>query len=228
MEEKPKISVLLADDHTVIREGLRVLLEAAGDIKVVGEADTGRQAVALAKKLLPNVVVIDVAMPLLNGLEATRQILREVPTAKVLVLSSYSDDEYVRQLIEAGAMGYLVKQTAAQDLLKAIHEAYKGNAFFSPSISKRLLEQYREAFVHGGRIKSAASGLTSREMEVLQLIAEGYANKQIADELSISVKTVEKHRQQLMEKLNLHDVASLTRYAIAKGIVEVPAPLDSL
>ena len=228
MEEKAKIHVLLADDHTVIREGLRVLIEASGDIKVIGEADTGRQAVALAKKLLPHVVVIDVAMPLLNGLEATRQILREVPTTKVLVLSSYSDDDYVHQLIEAGAMGYLVKQTAAQDLLKAIREAFKGNAFFSPSISKRLLDQYRDAFMNGGKIKQETSGLTSRETEVLQLIAEGYANKQIADELSISVKTVEKHRQQLMEKLNLHDVASLTRYAIAKGIVEVPAPLSAL
>ena len=228
MEEKAKIQVLLADDHTVIREGLRVLIEASGDIKVIGEADTGRQAVTLAKKLLPHVVVIDVAMPLLNGLEATRQILREVPAIKVLVLSSYSDDDYVHQFIEAGAMGYLVKQTAAQDLLKAIREAFKGNAFFSPSISKRLLDQYRDAFMHGGKIKQETSGLTSRETEVLQLIAEGYANKQIADELSISVKTVEKHRQQLMEKLNLHDVASLTRYAIAKGIVEVPAPLSAL
>jgi DNA-binding NarL/FixJ family response regulator len=167
-------------------------------------------------------------MPLLNGLEATRQILREVPNTKVLVLSSYSDDEYVHQLIEAGAIGYLVKQTAAQDLLKAIREAHKGNAFFSPSISRRLLEQYREAFMQGGKIKRETTSLTSRESEVLQLIAEGYANKQIADELSISVKTVEKHRQQLMGKLNLHDVASLTRYAIAKGIVEVPSPLPNL
>ncbi|HKQ39312.1 MAG TPA: response regulator transcription factor [Verrucomicrobiae bacterium] len=228
MDEKPKINVLLADDHTVIREGLRVLLEASGEVKVVGEADTGRQAVALARKLNPDVVVLDVAMPLLNGLEATRQILRDVPNTKVLILSSYSDDEYVHQLIEAGAIGYLVKQTAAQDLLKAIREASKGNAFFSPAISKRLLEQYREAFVSGATIKRNVSSLTSREMEVLQLIAEGYANKQIADELSISVKTVEKHRQQLMEKLNLHDVASLTRYAVSKGIVEVPAPLHAL
>jgi len=172
--------------------------------------------------------VLDVAMPLLNGLEATRQILRDVPNTKVLILSSYSDDEYVHQLIEAGAIGYLVKQTAAQDLMKAIREASKGNAFFSPAISKRLLEQYREAFVSGTTIKRNVSSLTSREMEVLQLIAEGYANKQIADELSISVKTVEKHRQQLMEKLNLHDVASLTRYAVSKGIVEVPAPLHAL
>ena len=228
MDEKPKISVLLADDHTVIREGLRVLLEATGEVKVVGEAETGRQAVAMARKLNPDVVVLDVAMPLLNGLEATRQILRDVPNTKVLILSSYSDDEYVHQLIEAGAIGYLVKQTAAQDLMKAIREASKGNAFFSPAISKRLLEQYREACVSGATIKRNVSSLTSREMEVLQLIAEGYANKQIADELSISVKTVEKHRQQLMEKLNLHDVASLTRYAVSKGIVEVPAPLHAL
>src|SRR5688500_11136367 len=125
MDEKPKINVLLADDHTVIREGLRVLLEASGEVKVVGEAETGRQAVAMVRKLNPDVIVLDVAMPLLNGLEATRQILRDAPNTKVLILSSYSDDEYVHQLIEAGAIGYLVKQTAAQDLMKAIREASK-------------------------------------------------------------------------------------------------------
>jgi len=215
-----KIKVLLVDDHTVVRQGLRVLLEAEQDIEIVGEADTGRQAVQMTRKLTPDVVVMDIAMPNLNGLEATRQILKEMPKAKVLVLSSYSDDEYVHQMTEAGAAGYLLKQTAATDLIKAIREARKGNAFFSPSISKRLLDQCREAFVHGGPIKKQAGRLTSREAEVLQLIAQGQANKQIAAELSISIKTVEKHRQQVMNKLNIHDVAGLTRHAIAKGIIE--------
>src|SRR5438046_6478432 len=138
-----KITVLLADDHTVVRQGLRALLEAEEDMSVAGEAENGRQAVQMAKRLQPDVVVMDIAMPSLNGLEATRQISRESPKSKVLILSSYSDDEYVQQLTDAGAAGYLVKQTAAQDLVTAIREAKKGNAFFSPAISKRLLEHYR-------------------------------------------------------------------------------------
>jgi DNA-binding NarL/FixJ family response regulator len=146
----------------------------------------------------------------------------------VLILSSYSDDEYVQQLTEAGAAGYLIKQTAANDLLKAIREAKKGNAFFSPSISKRLLDHCREAFVRGEPVKKRSDRLTSREAEVLQLIAEGHANKQIAAELCISIKTVEKHRQQAMNKLNIHDVAGLTRYAIAKGIIEPRVALKDL
>src|SRR6266545_5428599 len=215
-----KIRVLLVDDHTVVRQGLRVLLEAEQDITIVAEAETGRQAVQLTKKHLPDVVVMDIAMPMLNGLEATRQIIREVPSAKVLVLSSYSDDEYVHQLTEAGAAGYLLKQTAATDLIKAIREAKKGNAFFSPAISKRLLENYREAFLKGVPLRKRADLLSPREAEVLQLVAEGKPNKQIAGELCVSIKTVEKHRQQVMNKLNLHDVAGLTRYAMSKGIIE--------
>jgi DNA-binding NarL/FixJ family response regulator len=215
-----KITVLLADDHTVVRQGLRVLLEAEHDIKVVAEAENGRQAVQLAKRHKPDVVVMDVAMPLLNGLEATRQITKDAPHSKVLILSSYSDDEYVQELTEQGATGYLIKQSAANDLLKAVREAQKGNAFFSPSISKRLLEHCRDALIRGPTNKKRGRRLTSREAEVLQLIAEGHANKQIASELSISIKTVEKHRQQVMNKLNIHDVAGLTRHAISKGIVE--------
>jgi len=215
-----KIKILLVDDHTVVRQGLRVLLEAEPDIAVIGEADTGRQAVALAQKLSPDVIVMDIAMPNLNGLEATRQVLKEKPSARVLVLSSYSDDEYVHQLTEAGAAGYLLKQTAATDLIKAIREVRKGNAFFSPSISKRMLDHYREAFLKGVPERKRNELLTSRETEVLQLIAEGKPNKQIASDLCISIKTVEKHRQQLMNKLNIHEVAGLTRYAIARGIIE--------
>ena len=215
-----KIKVLLADDHTVVRQGLRVLLEAEPDIAVVGEASNGREAVQMARKLLPDVVVMDIAMPTLNGLAATRQIAKEVPSAKLLVLSSYNDDEYVHQVTGAGATGYLLKQTAATDLIKAVREARRGNAYFSPVISKRLVERYREAVLSGTPVKKQADQLTSREAEVLQLIAEGRANKQIAAELCISIKTVEKHRQQVMNKLNIHDIAGLTRYAISKGVIE--------
>jgi len=220
-----KIRVLLAYDHTVVRQGLKALLETEPNIAVIGEANTGREAVQLTKKLLPEVVVMDIAMPNLNGLEATRQIAKEVPNTKLLVLSSYNDDEYVHQVTEAGAMGYLLKQTAATDLIKAVREARKGNAFFSPAISRRLVERYREAFLNGVPVKKRNDLLTSRESEVLQLIAEGKPNKQIAAELCISIKTVEKHRQQVMNKLHIHDVAGLTRYAISKGIVEGAAPV---
>jgi len=219
-----KIGVLLVDDHAVVRQGLRALLEAEGDMVVVGEAENGRRAVAQAKKGLPDVVVMDVAMPGMNGLEATRQIVRNVPSAKVLVLTSYGDDDYVTQLLEAGATGYLVKQTAAADLLRAIRVVHEGNTFFSPAIAKRLRQRDREAFI-GKQPVTQITRLTSREAEVLQLVADGFANKQIATELSISIKTVEKHRQQAMNKLNIHDVAGLTRYAIAKGWVERTVPV---
>ena len=215
-----KIRVVLADDHTVVRQGLRALLAAEEDIEIVGEAENGRQALQLVKKLLPDIVVMDIAMPVLNGIEATRQITRYIPSVKVLVLSTYSNDEYVEQLTEAGAAGYLVKQTAANDLLKAIREAFKGNAFFSPAIAKRLRDQCRQTYSAGQPIKRRSDYLTTREAEVLQLIAEGRANKQIAAELCISIKTVAKHRQQVMNKLGIHDVAGLTRHAISKGIIE--------
>src|SRR5439155_1060714 len=174
-----KISVLLVDDHTVVRQGLRALLAAEEDMEVIGEAENGRQAVGLAKKSPPDVVVMDVAMPLLNGYEATRQILKAVPTAKILVLTSYGDDDCVQQLMRAGASGYLIKQTAANDLLKAIREVRRGNAFFSPAIARRLRDQCRDSFSAGANSRKTVE-LTSREAEVLQLIAEGFSNKQIA------------------------------------------------
>jgi DNA-binding NarL/FixJ family response regulator len=225
MENKPmnNISVMLVDDHTVVRQGLRALLKSEEDIEVIGEAENGRQAVQLARKTPPDVVVMDVAMPLMNGLEATRQILKALPTTRVLVLTSYSDDDCVQQLTEAGVSGYLIKQTASNDLVKAIREVKKGNAFFSPTIAKRLRDHCREAFANGQPVKKSIE-LTSREAEVLQLIAEGFSNKQIAAELCISIKTVEKHRQQVMNKLNIHDVAGLTRYAISKGLIERGIP----
>jgi len=204
---------------------LRALLKSEEDIDVVGEAENGRQAVILARKTPPpDVVVRDIAMPLLNGLEATSQILKIVPNARILVLTSYGNAECVEQMMQAGASGYLIKQTAANDLLKAIREVQRGNAFFSPAIAKRLRDQCRVAFT-SGQPPRKASELTSREAEVLQLIAEGFSNKQIAAELSISIKTVEKHRQQVMNKLNIHDVAGLTRYAISKGMVERSVPV---
>ncbi len=174
-----KIAVLLVDDHAVVRQGLRALLEAEGDITVVGEAENGREAVALARKTLPDVVVMDVAMPGLNGVEATRQIMKILPATKVLVLTSYGDDDYVSQLMEAGAIGYLLKQTAADDLLKAIREVKRGHPFFSPVIARRLQQQSRTAF-RVGESSPKSGKLTSREAEVLQLVAEGLANKQIA------------------------------------------------
>jgi DNA-binding NarL/FixJ family response regulator len=217
---KKRITVLLAEDHTIVREGLRTLLQAEGDIKVVGEAATGRQAVELARTLRPAVVVMDIAMPVLNGLEATRQIRKANPGAKVLILSAHSDDAYVEQVIAQGAMGYLVKQTSAHVLSEAVREIHQGHTFFSPSIARRLRKQYGPSPAPAELVKKKGARLSSREVEVLQLIAEGQANKQVAAELGLSVKTVEKHRQRLMEKLNIHDTAGLTRYAIAAGIIE--------
>jgi len=214
-----RITVLLADDHMIVREGLRALLEAEGDIEVVGEAETGRQAVQLAKKLRPAVVLMDIAMPLLNGLEATRRILKAVPATRVLILSAHSDDEYIRQVVLLGAAGYLIKQTSADLLSRAIREVEKGDTFFSPSIANRVHSLYQES-PDRGRLPKKNAAPSSREVEVLQLIAEGKANKQVAADLGISIKTVEKHRQRLMSKLDLHDTAGLTRYAIAAGIIE--------
>ena len=218
-----KITVLLVDDHTLMRQGLRVLLQAESDIEIVAEAETGRQAVERTKALTPDVVVMDIAMPLLNGLEATRQIVKQVPSSRVLILSTYSDDEYIRHLTEAGAAGYLRKDVALTDLVKAIRELKRGNSFFSAAISKRLMQLYRQRLTRGVAVKERNDLLTSRETEVLQLIAEGNANKQIAAELGISIKTVEHHRQELMKKLDIHEVAGLTRYSISNGIIQTRA-----
>ncbi len=217
-----RITVILADDHTLVRQGLRALLEADRGIEIVGEAQTGRAAVELTRKLRPAVVVMDIAMPLLNGLEASRQILEELPATKILILSAHGDDEYVEEVIGIGAAGYLIKQDSALVLCKAIRAAVTGTKFYSPVISKRLLERQSNAALPGTnrRKQKRISGLTAREVEVLQLIAEGHANKQTAGELGISIKTVEKHREHLMRKLAIHDTAGLTRYAIQAGIID--------
>jgi DNA-binding NarL/FixJ family response regulator len=211
-------TVLLVDDHTIVRQGLKALLSSEKNITIVGEAQTGREAVDLAAQLRPSVVIMDLAMPRLNGAEATRQILKGVPSAKIIVLSTYGDDEHVQQALAAGAAAYLLKQTAAEDVVDAIREVSKGNAYFSPAIAKRLREQTVQQ--PGDSPRTPDVELTQREAEVLQLIAEGYANKQIAAELNLSVKTVEKHRQQVMQKLNIHNIAGLVRHAAAKGIIE--------
>jgi DNA-binding NarL/FixJ family response regulator len=215
-----RITVLLAEDHTIVREGFRKMLELEADIEVIGEAQDGRQAVALVKKLHPAVVLMDIAMPLLNGLEATRQVLEAVPTTKVLILSAYNEDAYVNNATESGAAGFLLKQTSSHVVCQAIREVHKGKTFFSPSIAKRIRERDRKSPVRDGSLKPRNGRLSSRETEVLQLIAEGKANKETAVELGISIKTVEKHRAHLMEKLNIHDTAGLTRYAIGAGIIE--------
>lgn len=214
------ISVLLVDDHNIVRQGLKALLSAETDIAVMAEAQTGREAVQLAARLRPDIVVMDLAMPLLNGWEATRQILKAAPSARIIILSTYETEEHIQQAIGAGAAAYLIKQTAAADLVKAIREVRKGNAFFSPAIAQRLREQTCRSLSGEPSTKAPNVELTFREAEVLQLIAEGFANKQIAAELGLSVKTVEKHRQQVMNKLNIHDTAGLVRHAVAKGIIE--------
>src|ERR1043166_8159877 len=214
------ITVLLAEDHLIVREGIRSLLKHERDIEIVGEAETGRQAGKLTRKLRLPVVVMDIAMPLLNGCEATRQIRKAVPDSKVLILSAHSDYAYIEELTEIGAAGFLLKQTSSHILAKAIREVHKGNTFFSPSIVKRLQGRDEKPTCPGGKPRSRMNRLSSREIEVLQLIAEGRPNKQVAAELGVSFKTIDKHRQHLMAKLNIHDTAGLTRYAIAEGIIE--------
>ena len=217
----PRISTLLVDDHKLIRQGVRILLEAEDDIVVVGEAEDGREAVEMVQRLRPDVVVMDIAMPLLNGIEATRQILELLPATRVLILSAHSDEEYVERVTQLGAAGYVLKQSSLEDLATAIRSAKAGRIYVSPSISRR--HGGRSGGTHGARpapTTSTPMRLSSREAEVLQLVAEGKANKQTAAELCISIKTVEKHRQSLMTKLDIHDVAGLTRYAIAVGSIE--------
>jgi DNA-binding NarL/FixJ family response regulator len=218
------ITVLLSDDHTIVRQGLRLLLDAAADIQVVGEAENGRQAVAETERLLPDIVLLDFAMPILNGVEATRQIIKALPAAKVLILSSYSGAQHVRQAIEAGAAGYVMKETAGNELLDAIREVHIGNAFFSPLLLKSLFQRHQASNSRAQPTNGAR--LSIRQMEILQLIAEGYVTKQIAALLAITKKTVEKHRQALMDKLDIHGIADLTRYAYSCGVVEINRVLE--
>lgn len=215
-----QITVLLAEDHAVVREGFRKMLELEPDLEVVGEAKQGRQAITLALKLRPSVILMDIAMPRLNGLEATRQLIKSFPAARVLILSAHSDDAYIKNAIESGAAGFILKQTSSVDVCRAIRQVHGGKKFYSPSIVKRLDRLKPQPSGRPDRPDRKSALLTSRETEVLQLVAEGRANKEIAVELGIGIKTVEKHREHLMKKLDIHDTAGLTRYAIGAGIIE--------
>jgi len=220
MTHSKPITVLLAEDHAIVRQGLCALLKADGGVEIVGQAQNGREAVEMALHLRPEVILMDIAMPVLNGLEATRQILAANPAAKVIILSAHSDDVYVSRMNEVGVVGFLEKQTSAEVLTQAIREVAKGGRFFSPAIAQRPRGAEGRPRTREGLHQPKASRLTAREAEVLQLVAEGAANKQVAGQLGISIKTVEKHRQHLMDKLNIHDTAGLTRYAISAGVIE--------
>lgn len=214
-----KIRTLIADDHTLLRNGICALLEDEPDILIVGEASDGREAVRLADQLKPNVVLMDIAMPLLNGLEATRQIKREHPGITVLVLTMYDNEEYFREMLEAGASGYIVKRAAATELVTALRAVYNGEAVLSPAITRLLLEDYLNHDIRSE--KDDPNALSPREREVLQLIAEGKTSREIAEILDLSVKTVQSHRTSLMQKLDLHDRGDLIKYAIQKKIIEL-------
>jgi DNA-binding NarL/FixJ family response regulator len=215
------LKILIAEDHEVVREGLRILISAAPGMSVAGEAETGQMALRLAKKLQPDVVLMDLSMPRGNGLEAARDIRREVPASKVLVLSAYKDEETVQRVIEAGASGYMTKHSAAEELLMAIREVGNGKAYYSSTIASNLRSRQRQSFQSGQPVASPPH-LTPRELEVLGLIARGQPNKEIAFTLHVSIKTVEKHRQSVMDKLGIHDIAGLTRYAVSRNLLTPP------
>lgn len=220
------ISLLVADDHNIIRSGLCALLKNEPDFNIVGEATSGRAAVTLAVQLSPNILIMDIAMPLLNGVEATRQVVRECPSTKVIVLSAYDDDQHIEAVMAVGAAAYLLKHTAAAEICQAVREVHKGNAYFSPTVAERLRAKSISKLEQPSA-RARTEPLTFREAEVLQLIAEGFSNKQIAGELNISIKTIEKHRQSLMTKLNIHCIAGLTRHAAANGVIEA-APMKPI
>ena len=209
-----KIRILLADDHVMVRQGFRMILAAQPDMEIVGEAGNGREALELAEKLQPDVVVMDVAMPELNGIEATRRLAASSPRTRVLALSMYKDSVYVREILRAGARGYLLKDAIDRDLLAAVRAVAGGEGYLSPAVSEAVLSDYRR------HVSDPLDLLSSREREVLQLIAEGKTNKDIASALKLSVYTVEAHRGRIMEKLNLHSVGELVRFALRHGLID--------
>ena len=215
----PKIRVLVVDDHTVVRDGICALLALAGDMEVVGEAANGSEALKMAKELEPDVVLMDMAMPIMGGLEATRRICRELPKTRVLVLTQYDDKEYVFPVIEAGACGFISKEAASSELASGIRAVHHGDSYLSPSVAKLLIEDYRQ--MQGRVSQEPYNQLTDRERDVLKLVAEGYTTLQIADMLVVSPKTIEGHRTNLMAKLGIHNRTDLVKYAVRKGIITI-------
>jgi two-component system response regulator NreC len=213
------IKILIAEDHAIVREGIRMILETEPDFDVVGEAKDGQQAVELASALSPDVVVMDISMPQMTGIEATQQIRRFCPKTHVLILTMHEEESYVLQLLQLGASGYVLKRAAATDLVEAVRAAFREKAFLHPSVVRGVVADYLER-VRAGEDKDGYDGLTDREREILVLLAQGLNNGQIGDRLSISVKTVQTHRAHIMEKLDLHDRSLLVRYAVRKGLIQ--------
>jgi two-component system response regulator NreC len=213
-----KLRILLADDHIVMRTGLRALLERQPNMEVVGESENGRETVELAASLRPDVVVMDVGMPVLNGIEATKSIVTQNPSTAVVILSMHADESYVMRALSAGARGYLLKDSGAGDLISAIQAVSQGKSFFSPKVSRILAEDYVRVLKQKGAVDTYDL-LTGREREILQLLAEGKANKEVATDLNISTYTVETHRSHILQKLSLHNSAELVLYAVRKGII---------
>ena len=211
---REKIHILLADDHAVVRQGFKMILAAQPDMEIVGEAGNGREAVELAGTLQPDVIVMDVAMPELNGIEATRRLADSSPRTRVLALSMHKDSVYVREILRAGARGYLLKDSIASDLLAAVRAVARGEGYLSPGVSDAVLDDYRR------HVTDPIDLLTSREREVLQMIAEGKTNKEIAGALNLSVYTVDAHRGKIMEKLNLHSIGEMVRFAVRNGLID--------
>jgi len=209
-----RIRILLADDHAVVRQGFKMILGAQPDMEIVGEAANGREAVELSEQLKPDLVVMDVAMPELNGIEATRRIAGSVPHARVIALSMHKDSVYVREVLRAGARGYLLKDSGAGDLVSAVRAVARGEGYLSPAISNAVLDDYRR------HVTNPVDLLTTREREVLQMLAEGKTNKEIATILDLSVYTVDAHRGRIMEKLNLHSINELVRFAVRNGLID--------
>jgi two-component system response regulator NreC len=219
VSEKAKIRVLVVDDHTILRVGLRMMLNAQPDIEVVGEASDGNQAVTEALRLVPDVILMDIAMPDCNGIEATRQVKRVQPETRVLVLTMHENEEYLFQTLRAGASGYILKEAADTELITAIHAVSGGRFYLSPSAQSIMVGDYLQR-VRSGEEHDSYNALTEREREILKLVAEGYTNNQIAERLTISPKTVDTHRTHVMDKLNLHSRAELVKYAMRRGLLE--------
>ncbi len=214
-----KIRVIVADDHTLVREGVRMILAKESDLEVVGEASDGQQALGLVENLKPDVVIMDISMPGMGGIEATQRLRERHPKVAVLALTMHEEETYVFRLLRAGASGYVLKRAAAQDLVQAVRAAARGESFLYPSVARKVLEDYLKR-VEAGEGRERFDGLTEREKEILTLIAQGSSNQQIAQQLFVSIKTVQTHRAHILEKLNLHDRTELVRYAIRKGLIE--------